>query len=211
VVSTNGPGAGDESKTVLHKLQLVSGRPLAALPLPRTYGAARFDDVSVSDGGMVFVLDGLGGRIFHLGPDGRTFALTGALELEHLTSVAPVNDRVVYVAHARGIARLEGSTGSPVPVTGAKEEQLAGFERIRWDRDALIGIQHLADGSRQVVHLRLDRSGQRVLAVDVIDPQVSMPDPSAATLSDHVFYFVTREARGNNREFEIVVRRAQLH
>jgi hypothetical protein len=209
VVSANGSAAGNEATTVLHKLQLVSGRPLAALPLPRSFGAARFDDVSVSDGGMVFVLDGLGGRIFHLASDGRTFALAGTLQLEHLTSIAPVNDRVAYVSHAQGIARLDG-TAAPTEVTGGKEGQLAGFERIRWDRDALIGIQRLPDGNRQVVHLRLDRSGQRVVGVDVIDPQVSMPDPSAATLSDHIFYFMTREARGSNRELEIVVRRAQL-
>jgi hypothetical protein len=46
--------------------------------------------------------------------------------------------------------------------------------------------------------------------VDVVAPDVSMTDPMAATLVDHVFYFVTRESHGGDREPEIVVHRVPL-
>jgi hypothetical protein len=210
VVSADAPGTDSRPMTSLHKVQLVSGRPLAALPLPEPFGAARFDDVAVSEGGTVFVLDGLGGRIFRLGSDQRSFVVAAARGLGRPTSLAPSDDRNVYVAHAEGIVRLDVSTGAVTPLSGPKDVELTGFERVRWDRDSLIGIQRLADGTRRVVSLRLARTGGRALSMDVIAPDVSMPDPMAATLSEHVFYFVTDEPRGSGAEPEIIVRRAQL-
>jgi hypothetical protein len=210
VVSAAAPGADSQPATILHKVQLVSGRPLAALPLPEPFGAARFDDVAVSEGGTVFVLDGLGGRIFRLGADQRSFVVAAALGLGHPTSLAPSDDRNVYVAHAEGIVRLDMTTGAVTPLSGPKDVQLTGFERVRWDRDSLIGIQRLPDGTRRVVSIRLARTGGRALSLDVIAPDVSMPDPMAATLSEHVFYFMTDEPAGTGAGPEIIVRRAQL-
>jgi hypothetical protein len=210
VVSAAAPGTDNQPMTVLHKVQLVSGRPLAALPLPEPFGAARFDDVAVSESGTVFVLDGLGGRIFRLGADQRSFVVAAALGLGHPTSLAPSDDRNVYVAHAEGIVRLDVSTGAVTPLSGPKDVQLTGFERVRWDRDSLIGIQRLPDGIRRVVSIQLARAGGRAVSMDVIAPDVSMPDPMAATLSEHVFYFVTDEPRGSGAGPEIIVRRAHL-
>ncbi len=210
VVSAAAPGTDNQPMTVLHKVQLVSGRPLAALPLPEPFGAARFDDVAVSESGTVFVLDGLGGRIFRLGADQRSFVVAAALGLGHPTSLAPSDDRNVYVAHAEGIVRLDVSTGAVTPLSGPKDVQLTGLEGVRWDRDSLIGIQRLPDGIRRVVSIRLARAGGRAVSMDVIAPDVSMPDPMAATLSEHVFYFVTDEPRGSGAGPEIIVRRAHL-
>jgi hypothetical protein len=207
VVSAAAPGADGQTTTVLHKVQLVSGRPLATLPLPEPFGAARFDDVAVSERGTVFVLDGLGGRIFRLGTDQRSFVLAAGPGLDHPTSLAPVDDRIVYVADAEGVARLDVSTGASTALIGPKDVPLAGFERIRWDRDSLMGVQRLPDGTRRAVSIRLAPAGGRTLAVDVIAPDVSMTDPVAVTLSEHIFYFVTREAQGTGGEPEIVVRR----
>jgi hypothetical protein len=208
VVSAAAPGT--DAQPVLHKVQLVSGRPLAALPLPEAFGAARFDDVAVSDGGTVFVLDGLGGRIFRLGTDQHSFVVAAAVGPGYPTSVAPSDDRTVYVAHAEGIVRLDVATGAVTPLSGPKDVQLTGFERVRWDRDSLIGIQRLPDGTRRVVSIRLARTGGRAVSMDVIAPDVSMPDPMAATLSEHVFYFVTEQPQGSGAGPEIIVRRAQL-
>jgi hypothetical protein len=210
VVSAAAPGTDNQPMTVLHKVQLISGRPLAALPLPEPFGAARFDDVAVSESGTVFVLDGLGGRIFRLGADQRSFVVAAALGLGHPTSLAPSDDRNVYVAHAEGIVRLDVSTGAVTPLSGPKDVQLTGFERVRWDRDSLIGIQRLPDGIRRVVSIQLARAGGRAVSLDVIAPDVSMPDPMAATLSEHVFYFVTDGPGGSGAGPEIIVRRAHL-
>ncbi|HEV2985715.1 MAG TPA: hypothetical protein VGX46_15075 [Vicinamibacterales bacterium] len=210
VVSAVAPESNGKLTTVLHMLQLVSGRPLIALPLPEPFGPARFDDVAVSDRGTVFMLDGLGGRVFRLGTDKRSFVVAGALRVDHLTSFAPADDRIAYVAYAGGIARLDLSTGAALPLPGPKDAELSGFERIRWDRDSLVGIQRLPDGTRRVVRVRLARTGRRALAVDVVAPDVSMTDPMAATLVDHVFYFVTRESHGGDQEPEIVVHRVPL-
>ena len=65
VVSAGKPGGTDhESVTALHKLQLISGRPLAKFQPGDGFGDTRFEDVAVATSGDVFVLDAAGGRIF---------------------------------------------------------------------------------------------------------------------------------------------------
>ena len=80
VVSAGRPGGTDhESVTALHKLQLVSGRPLAKFQPGDGFGDTRFDDVAVATSGDIFVLDAAGGRIFRLAP--RTTSLRMACRL----------------------------------------------------------------------------------------------------------------------------------
>jgi hypothetical protein len=210
VVSANEQKAESGPATTLHKLQLVSGRPRATLALADEFGPARFEDVAVSARGTVFTLDGVGKRIFRLAPDEHGFVLAAALSLEGPTSLAPVDDRIIYVAHATGVTMIDVSTGTTARLRGPKGAQLAGLERIRWNRDSLIGIQRLQDGARRIVRIRLNGPSGRVRAVDVVARDVSMTDPMAATLSEDVFYFVIRERDNNGPDSEIIVRRARL-
>jgi len=209
VVSANAPGTDKEPTAVLHKLQLVSGRPLAALPLPEQFGAARFEDVAVDAEGTVFVLDSIGGRIFRHPPDEHSFAVAGTIGLDHPTSIAPVDDHCVYVADAKGLARIDVSTSAVTRLTSPKDIQLTGIERIRWHRGSLVGVQRLANGTRRVVSIRLAKTGRRALALTVVESGVAMSDSTAATLSEDVFYFVTREPQGQG-DSDLVVRRTRL-
>jgi hypothetical protein len=212
VVSANTSRAEGQPATVLHRLQLVSGRPLGALPLPDTFGPARFDDVAVSPGGTVFVLDGLGKRLFRVGLDRQTFTVAADLPVDHPASLAPVDDRIVYVAHQQGIARVDTSTRSAKPLVGPKNIQLQDFERIRWAQNRLVGVQRLPDGTRRVVTARLTETASRprVRALDVVESNVVMTDPMAAALSDDAFYFAVRETDDADGDAEIVVRRARV-
>jgi hypothetical protein len=184
--------AGDDAECTLHKLQLVSGRPLLALPLPKRFGSARFADVAVSPGGTVFVLDSVGGRVFRLAAGSQRFDVAARLALSAPVSLAPAGERTLYVAHRNGIVRVEVGAPTPIPLNGPAGVPLGGFERIRWDRDSLVGVQK-TDGGRRVVRLRLGRTGRAVTAVAVAETNVNMPDPRAATLADHAFYYMTQE------------------
>ncbi len=194
VVSVDDPGNGVAPSSTLHKLQLVSGRPLEVLPLPRDFGAARFVDVSVSPGGTVYALDALGGRIFALEPGSKRFVVRCVLAMTHATTIAVADDRTIYVAHATGLMRADAVTGSAQLVRNGPEPALLGLEHLRWARDALVGIAHLPDGKRQAVSISLVDGGLRVARVDVLDSDVALAGPDAVTLSaEGVLYFLTKE------------------
>jgi hypothetical protein len=209
VVSATEAGADGTPATALHKLQLVSGRPLFSLPLPGQFGPARFTDVAVSPDGTVFVLDTAGARIFSLHPGRQRFTLSKILEVEHPTSIAPVDGQTLYVAHQTGIVRVDLGKESIIAVRGRKDAPLDGFERVRWDGDALIGIQRTGAGLQRAVRVKLSRDRQRVRGLDIVRPDEPIAEPTAAAVLDDVFYFLTREAE-ENRPDDLVVWRARL-
>jgi hypothetical protein len=210
VVSANAAPSKDEPTTLLHKLQLVSGRPLATLPLPRRFGPARFVDVAVSASGTVFVLDTSAGRIFVLPPGGRRFDTTASLALESPVSLAPVDDRILYVAHADGLVRVDRVTGRASAVRAAKTTPLSGLEHIRWDRNGLVAIQRTSSDERRVVSIALPGAGQRATALTVIQSAVPLVDPTTLTVSEGDIYFLTRERQTSGSDGEMVVRRARV-
>jgi hypothetical protein len=210
VVSANAAPSKDEPATLLHKLQLVSGRPLATLPLPRRFGPARFVDVAVSASGTVFVLDTSAGRIFVLPPGGRRFDTTASLALESPVSLAPVDDRILYVAHADGLVRVDRVTGRASAVRAAKTTPLSGLEHIRWDRNGLVAIQRMSSDERRVVSIALPGAGQRATALTVIQSAVPLVDPTTLTVSEGDIYFLTRERQTSGSDGEMVVRRARV-
>ena len=194
VVSVDDPGNGGAPASTLHKLQLVSGRPLERLSLPGDFGGARFVDVSVSPGGTVFMLDALGGRVFAVEPGSKHFALKCVLAMTHATTIAVVDDRFAYVAHASGLMRVDTLTGSSQLVRNGPEPALLGLEHLRWARDALVGIAHLPDGRKQAVSIPLVDGGLRAARVDVLDADVALGGPDAVTLTaDGMLYFLTKE------------------
>ena len=206
VVSGTEADGEKPAAAVLHRVQLVSGRPLASWPLPPSFGAARFGDVDVGDNDTVFVLDVVGRRIFPVTPRTGRFGKPLAVPFDGVTSLTIVGDRDAYVAHSAGIARLSLAGGAAVPVRSARGIELKGFERIRWDRGRLVGIQRMPDGSHKPVRLQLAASGTRVTAADVIEAAMPIDDPTTIAVSDDSFYFVTRESPNGT----LVVQRAKL-
>jgi hypothetical protein len=194
VVSAEGSEAGGDAgrASALHKLQLVSGRPLQRLPLPDKFLPARFADVAVTERGTVFVLDTVGKRIFRVAAGERTFDVAATLKLDAPVSIGPVNDGAIYIAHARGIARVDLSTKKTSPVTGPKTLPLTGFERLRSDQNALVGIQ-TENGRRRAVRVRLAASGRQAQSLELFDENLAMPDPTAAALSGNTLYVLTEE------------------
>ena len=206
VVSGSDGDAEHPAASVLHRVQLISGRPLASWPLPKSFGPARFADVNVGDGDTVFVLDEVGRRIFPVSPRTGRFGTPLRVPFEGLTSLAIAGNRDAYIAHASGIARVSLSGGATVAVRSAPGVELKGFERVRWDSGRLVGIQTRPDGSHAAVRLRLTAPGTRVIAADMIETPTPIDDPTTVAISGDSFYFVTREAPGG----DLAIHRARL-
>ena len=199
-------GTNQSPASALHKLQLVSGRPVAQIPVPADLQPCRLNDVAVTRDGGVLVLDAIGNRVLRLRSGTQTFASVATLHVEGATSLAAAGDRIVYVAHASGVARVDTVTGAVHPVTSEPDVQLGGLERIRWARDSLIGIQRLSDGSQRAVRIRI--ADGRAAAMDVIDTGITATDHPVAAVSGDDFYLLVHQASGSSND--VVIRRSSV-
>ena len=197
--------SSDGGSTTLHKLQLISGRLLAAYPLPARFAPVSFGDVAVTPASTVLALDTTGHRIFRLRPRATTTELAMTLPDAGPLSVAPADENIVYVSGSAGIARVDFAAQSTVPLKPASGVDLRGLARIRWYQGSLVGIQKTSDAVWRAVRITLDRSGRTATAVHVLDPRLSTADPTAATVSGGVLYYL---ASGEGTE--MIVRRVPL-
>jgi hypothetical protein len=182
----------------VHRLQLVSGRALAKLPVPGQE-LMRLSDLTVTGDGTVLILDGATPRVFVRRPGATTIELLMPLTAPGPVSITTSDDgRFAYVAHREGITRIEVSSRRATALDAAKDITLAGIEFIRWHRDALIGSQVQPDGSRGLVRLRLNRDHAAVNQATLIDdPAFSGGGAAFATISGDELYYVVAEGAGN--------------
>ena len=179
--------------STVHKLQLISGRVLASIPLSPDEGPARFTDVAVTPQ-TILALDGEGRRVYRVAKKGRTLELVARLAAPECTSLAPAADGVAYAAYDRGILRLDLTTRATTvvePASNTTDMGLGGLRWIRWYRGSLVAIQGAPEGPFRLVRLRLDDVGRRVRSIDVLDANVAVAGPTSATLSGGSVYYLS--------------------
>jgi hypothetical protein len=196
VASTTADGAAS-----IHKLQLVSGRVLSAILLPEGMRPALLSDMMVTDAGALLLVDSTGSRLLTV--KGGEFEPPVGLHVSSPVSMAPAIGGVTYIAHATGLARADARSGKSTDVQASSGVTLIGLQRIRWNRGELIAIQTVADGSNQLVRIRLSGGGARATAVEPLDTH-GAADGSALTISRDAAYYVARTNAGP------VIRRVQL-
>lgn len=179
-----GTRAGDEPESVVHRLQLISGRLLYSVPRPDDSGPTRFAAVALSSA-SVFVLDAEGGRIFELAGAARTLRLRTTVQQRALTALTLAGDSVAYVTHAGGILRVDLATGQSESVKSAPGIPLDGIEWIGYFDNSLLAVQRRADGTMAAVRFRFDRRGRTLAAVETFGAAASK---GAAVLGDTLFY-----------------------
>jgi hypothetical protein len=183
VVSTGGDDSS--SSSMLHKLQLVSGRTLAEIAPPDGAGAVRFVGVTATPDGTVYALDAAGSRLFRVRPGARTLELVMGLESRAPSALVAVDDRVLYVATGEGLARVDPSAKTLAKVKSA--EELSGLESLAWRGGSLIAVQPAAD-SYAVVRLSLDGAGTRVQRRTVL---ASSSAPTVGALGRDGYYYLS--------------------
>ena len=186
VVSSEGEEAAAVS--VLHKLQLVSGRRLLEARVSERAGPVRFTAVAVSPDGTVYALDAREPRLFRLRPGARTLDVVMRLDGQAPAALAAADDRTLYVATAAGLSRIDLAARSAAPVKSP--EHLGGLESLAWRAGALHGVERLA-GSYLVVRLRLDPSGTRVQPRQIL---AASPTPIVGTVADGSFFYLSADS-----------------
>ena len=177
----NSSASGGASVT---KLQLVSGRVLFDVPVPAALGRASFVDAAVLPDGAVLLVDAEGRRLLRVAAGKREFQLAASIDVQTPTSLA-ILDGHVYVAHARGIARVALLDGKTSPVGDAPP----GLLRIRARRGGLVAVQS-DEGALRIVSLRLGKGGRVAGKLEVLDERPAMPGAAALTVVDGVVCYI---------------------
>lgn len=182
VVSAKGEGNG--SSSVLHKLQLVSGRGLLEARAGGSAPPLRLVDVTVTPDGVVYAIDAIDSRIVRLRPGTKTLEVVMRLEARRPTALAAADDRTLYVAAEAGLVRVDLPAKSVTPVKSV--EALTAFESLAWRAGALLGVQRLA-GSSLIVRIPLDGSGTRAQPRHVL---AASPAATVGGLGGNAYYYL---------------------
>jgi hypothetical protein len=185
VVSANGDPASAAS--VLHKLQLVSGRGLLEVKTAPAVTPVRLVDVAVAPDGTVYALDAIDSRIFRLRPGARALELAIRLEARQPTALTAADDRVLYVAAEKGLVRVDLGARSAVPVKSA--EDLTRFESLAWRAGSVIGVERVA-ASSLIVSIALDAAGTRAQPRHVL---AATADATVGALAGDAYYYLAGE------------------
>jgi hypothetical protein len=200
VVATANDDGSAPAPSVVHRLQLVSGRLLYSVPAPATPPDARFVAVALA-GTAVYALDAAGHRVFELSTTGKTLRPRATLKVDDPASLAVGSDGVAFVAHPAGILRVTLANGQSGRLTAARGVDLRGLQSIARHHDTLFGIQRREDGTLAAVRIRLAANGQRATRLDVIGEAAA----SAIAIMGDVLYYVGPQAAGRT-----VVERVKL-
>lgn len=192
--SAEGPG-------ILHKLQLISGRPLRSFAAAADLEPVKPVDLAVTPAGAVLVLDSGGRQLLVLHAGGTGLERVVKIDADDPASVAVGDDEgVAYVAHRDGVLRIDlrARTGSPVSAPAAIS--LRRLERIRWYKRALIAIRLDDDGTRHVVRLELNANGRAVTRAATLEGIVPPTGQTFVTISgDDLVYLVDGSSAAGDR------------
>jgi hypothetical protein len=191
----------DGGESVLHKLQLVSGRVLAEVRLAAGK-QSRIADMAVGSDGTVVLLDSEDGRILRLRPGARALEEAVKLPSSGARSLAIADDRTVYVASDQGISRADLVSRAVVAVHGPRNLDLTVVDKVRWYDGGLVMIQREIAGESHVIRARLDASAQALTNVQV--HTIPRADARAATLAGAELYYLVSGSNGSS------IRRATL-
>jgi hypothetical protein len=172
--------------SMLHRLQLISGRRLDAIELPGQPDAEVIALALAPDG--VYALDRAGRRVLRRAAAAKTVEVFSTLPPELTATGMTRSPNAVYVAHTDGLLRIDGTSRRPRPLT-SEEEPLSGLHSLAWHEGMLFAVRRVGD-ERQVVRLRVNAAGSAVTRVDVLGRAAAL----AATLSNGVYYYLTDDA-----------------
>jgi len=191
----------------IHKLQLVSGRPLKAFAVAADLEPVQLVDLAATPSGAVVVLDSIGGRVLVLRPGDAVLKTSIRIDAKEPTSVAAGgDDEIVYVAHGSGILRIDLHARAASNVKLPKAVRLGHLERIRWHRHGLIAVEVDADGSRRIVRLGLNAAGRAVTRATILEALTAPSGETFLTVSGDELLYVTADSAAA----DVVAYRARL-
>jgi hypothetical protein len=205
------PGGG----SALHRVQLVSGRPLRAFPID--VGPVDLVDLAVARDGAVLVLDAATGRLLHLSPGAAALEVLVRLDVQGASSLTASNEEgILFVSHRDGLSRVDLRARRVSPVSAPAGTALSGFQRLRRYRNSLVALRTEPDGSQQAVRLTLSARGTEVTKVTKLDVRLPAGETTRLAIAGDDLLFAVAAAKsgtdavGPTRQTTVVVYRVRL-
>ncbi len=195
----------------LHRMQLISGRPLQTLAPPA--GQQPWHPVAVHVAPTAVITADDQGQL--------RGASAGAAALRRIATVpgrgrlalaaVPGRDEVVLVASATQVWTVAIYTGRVLEVTSPVEGALVGIEQMAAWSDRVVVVQRKPDGTRHLAQWRLTNRGRQATAVVRYQPALSAGDaaPGLAVTGDEALV-AESVAGGAEAPTAIRVRRVRL-
>ena len=175
----------------LHKLQLVSGRPLKSFAVAADLGPVTLVDLAVTPAGAVLVLDSKGRQLLALRSGGTALERVVQMDAREPASLAAGGDEgIAYVADRDGLSRIDLRARTTTRVAAPKSISLAHLEWIRWHRRSLIAIQAEDDGSRRIIRLDLNANGRAVRQTTTLEGSVPAAGQALVTITGNELVYL---------------------
>ena len=189
--------AAADGAGTLHRLQLVSGRPLNAFRIAPDAVPANLVDLAITHGGTVLVLDAASGRILALRPGAPSLKTVVRIVVTDPVSLAVGSDEsIAYVAHGDGVSRIDMRLRTATPVVSPKGVSLARLQQIRWYRNALIGVA-VEEGSSRILRFDLDATGRAVKRATTIEASAAIAGQACVAISGDDLLYLAPGAASN--------------
>jgi hypothetical protein len=210
VATTEGLAASGETRAAIHKLQLVSGRPLMTIQLPVTDRPVRFCDLGVTGTGAVVALDCAGRRLWRHVPGSGTVRVFIELGDAEPVSLALAGSTRAYIALRDGVEYVDMQTRTRQKVQPASGLSLAGISNARWHGGSLFVVQETSGARRQLARVRLDRTGRRAIRIDALDPFLPAGGGAMTVSGGDLYYVVHSQQPESAGSADTIVRRLNL-
>ena len=195
--------AADSRGSVLHKLQLVSGRVLEEIALKSEDEPATLVDVTVAADGTVYAAEQETGRIVRLRPRSRAFEDACRLKLPGVQSLTLADERLAYVSSDAGITQVDLSSCAATPLHTGRNIDINKVERLRWQNGGLVVVQRLADGQTRIARARLDGPGKTITRLQTL-VLARQSDPRTSTIAGtDLYYLVSADAAPSIRKVKL--------
>ena len=188
-------GAGsqpaDSTLAALLKIRPGDGAILARYDLPPEMPHVA-GDLAIGPDGGIFVTDSRSPVVYRLAPGTDSLSSFRHPLFRSLQGVAPTPDgRFAFLAdYSHGLLRWNLRTGAVVRLPTPPDATSLGVDGIILDGNRIFGIQNGVAPAR-LVRFDLDRSGERVRAVTVVDRHQPLADePTIATVLGNTLIYV---------------------
>lgn len=155
---------------------------------PKSDSSALCNDLDF-DGRAIILTESEGGKVWRF--ERRRFIRLGAnMPMEYPNGIAvDRTNRIAFVAHSKGIARIDMWTGEATPLVLPAGQSAAGIDGLYYKHRTLYGVQNVLDPMR-VVRIDLDWERKKGVLHVLAGPDPRLPLPTTAAFVGRELWLV---------------------
>jgi sugar lactone lactonase YvrE len=194
-------------RSALFEFDLGTGAVVRKVSLGSPSEAHLLNDMALTRAGDVYVTDSDAGAVHVLrrGAD-KLDVLVPAKSFSYPNGIALSSDeKHLFVAHFRGIARVDPKTGKFTPMAAASGIGLGGIDGLSLYKNSFVAVQN-AIGRGRVTRYFLDAELGRVEREDILESKNALFDaiPTTGAVAGAAFYYIANsQLRALNKEGQL--------